>query len=219
MVEYCKHEIVHGGLCGTCFRSLPKFVSKKLFTKMINLNLWSDERHLRHEINPLLNKNNVFISADSAKNLEKSQMESFLKNKKLALVLDLDRTLIHASEDYTFIKQFPQLEVVVREAEPKIEGLGVIELKNGRFKERLLIKLRPGLEDFLKSASKHFELYLYTHGTRKYAENILNTLIDKQGTYFAHRVLTADENYFKSKKCSSSTFPCFAPIHSFQKKK
>ncbi|OMO80480.1 NLI interacting factor [Corchorus olitorius] len=60
-------------------------------------------------------------------------------------------------------------------------------------------KLRPFVHKFLKEASKMFEMYIYTMGTRGYALQMAK-LLDPQGEYFNGRVISRDEGTQKDQK-------------------
>ncbi|KAG2306281.1 hypothetical protein Bca52824_026029 [Brassica carinata] len=117
---------------------------------------------------------------------------SCLNEKKLHLVLDLDRTLIHAVRVSSLSKAEKHL---LREAgrqdlrEFKLRGLLTIEY---------LVKLRPFLWDFLREANERFTMYVYTMGTQSYADAILE-VIDPTKTYFRHRVITRNESSNRNK--------------------
>ncbi|CAD6913183.1 unnamed protein product [Tilletia controversa] len=55
------------------------------------------------------------------------------------------------------------------------------------------IKPRPGLIPFLRNLSTLYELHVYTMGTRSYATSVC-AIIDPDGTLFADRILSRDEN-------------------------
>ncbi|KAK0550045.1 CTD phosphatase Fcp1 [Tilletia horrida] len=55
------------------------------------------------------------------------------------------------------------------------------------------IKPRPGLTAFLRQLSTLYELHVYTMGTRSYAASVC-AIIDPDGTLFADRILSRDEN-------------------------
>lgn len=107
--------------------------------------------------------NLLFVSALCGLNESKHPFQSIkytigntpVQQGKQTLVLDLDETLIHS----TFSKR--------NAAVPK-----------GGFRvdcdwDSYDVKLRPGLETFLKELAKVYELVLYTAGTRDYAEPII----------------------------------------------
>ena len=83
-----------------------------------------------------------------------AQKKSFqlIQGKKLALVLDIDQTLIHSrelnelkDEDY-FSKMDPN----------------IIHLKESNIK--LKIFCRPGLDEFIEKTRNRFNYYICTHG-------------------------------------------------------
>jgi len=47
--------------------------------------------------------------------------------------------------------------------------------------------VRPGAHEFLRELSKHYEIVIFTAGTKEYADDILN-LIEKDNKYFAYRL-------------------------------
>lgn len=53
-------------------------------------------------------------------------------------------------------------------------------------------RLRPRTQEFLESASKHYELHVCTFGARQYAHAIAD-LLDPEKKYFSHRILSRDE--------------------------
>ncbi|KAK0539670.1 CTD phosphatase Fcp1 [Tilletia horrida] len=55
------------------------------------------------------------------------------------------------------------------------------------------IKPRPGLPAFLRRLATLYELHVYTMGTRSYATSVC-AIIDPDGTLFADRILSRDEN-------------------------
>ena len=103
-----------------------------------------------------------------------------VKNKKLALILDLDNTLIHASP----AQRAPQSIL----SDPRISAITFSDGRYGR-EYRHLLRRRDFLEEFLGEASKICQLFVYTLGTRKYAEAVVSVL-DPDGQYFGHRIVS-----------------------------
>ncbi|XP_074276864.1 RNA polymerase II C-terminal domain phosphatase-like 4 [Silene latifolia] len=94
-------------------------------------------------------------------------LRAILGQKKLNLILDLDNTLLHAKivrnltlDDKRRIKKDDSCEL----HEVELQGV------------KLLVKLRPGVREFLKKASDMFELSIYTMGTRDYANTMAGLL-------------------------------------------
>lgn len=89
-----------------------------------------------------------------------SDVAELLAHQKLRLVLDLDETLIHA-------KKLPQDFCAAEDETIPIVWIG---------KHRYKIWVRPHLRKFLESIQDLYDVYIYTHSTRTYAERILNAL-------------------------------------------
>ena len=105
------------------------------------------------------------------------------KLKKLALVLDLDLTLIHC--------------IMVPRNEPAVPDCHDFSLDEGNTstlaspfsKQNFRVCLRPHVKHFLAEASKQYRLFVYTHGTRPYAEKV-TSLLDPRGTLFSQRIVS-----------------------------
>lgn len=97
------------------------------------------------------------------------------------MILDLDQTIVHASCDKRvgeFIK------------EENINDIREFQLPDNT---TYYIKLRPGLDKFLKEIEQLYELHIYTMGTRDYAESVAKE-IDPKGSIFKERILSRDES-------------------------
>lgn len=83
----------------------------------------------------------------------------YIKPKPYNLILDLDGTLVNVTKAKTKKTQIPfYLDVIHKQ-------------KYSYFAEP-----RPHLQDFIKEMRKHFNLYLFTRGTREYAEILADNL-------------------------------------------
>ncbi|XP_019092417.1 PREDICTED: RNA polymerase II C-terminal domain phosphatase-like 4, partial [Camelina sativa] len=111
--------------------------------------------------------------------------------RKLHLVLDLDHTLLHS----VLVGYLSEAEkYLIKEAGSTTrEDLLKVNVRATYITLRYLTKLRPFFGDFLKEANELFTMYVYTKGTRGYAEAILK-LIDPKKLYFGHRVITRNES-------------------------
>lgn len=56
-----------------------------------------------------------------------------------------------------------------------------------------LVKLRPKLKYFLEQLSPLYQMSIYTHGTRKYAEGTCK-IMDPDGVYFGRRILSRSDH-------------------------
>ena len=122
----------------------------------------------------------ISLSESSAKRFEGEVERRLQKEKKLAIAIDLDHTLINCE----FIKG---------------EGVCLIDdlIQSGRVGPLPgvpdhYIALRPNVREFLVNLSNMYELYIYTHGRRHYAEAI-RALLDPKGTLFADRVISRSD--------------------------
>lgn len=104
---------------------------------------------------------------------KRSQKPTILINKKLNLVLDLDETLINShtvSQDFDIkqIKTIPQDSLTV--------------MNNGELKT--IIVVRPYYQEFLERMSKHYNLFVYSHGRYDYVQFALE-IIDKNQKFIS----------------------------------
>jgi len=111
---------------------------------------------------------------------------SWLEDKKLHLVLDLDHTLVHTIK----VSQLSESEKYITE---EVESRKDLRRFNTGFPEESLIKLRPFVHQFLKECNEMFSLYVYTKGGYDYAQLVLE-MIDPDKIYFGNRVITRRES-------------------------
>ena len=108
--------------------------------------------------------------------LGKMHMNDLLNKKKLALIVDLDNTIIHSAkfEEPTNFKDVFQFQ----------------RMSNGPFRH---VKMRPHTDRFLANISNYYELYIFTLGTKSYAKSIVKQL-DPLKTYFQERILSIEDS-------------------------
>jgi FCP1-like phosphatase family protein len=125
------------------------------------------------------------ITSQEAQKIQESKISSLCNENKLALVLDIDHTILHATPSVG-----PPTAAILEE--------GIIHLPiqedppNANVKHHL-VKLRPHIHQFLAEATKLFQITIYTAATRKYAEAVVKVL-DPNGTYFSHRIVSRSDN-------------------------
>jgi FCP1-like phosphatase family protein len=113
----------------------------------------------------------------------------------LVLVLDLDHTLLHASNN------MPSLEELVearKEGPPGPFGGGdgdVFRIDIAPTSPSTFwVKLRPGVCDMLRDLHElGYTLAVYTNATKEYAYRLLSCL-DPEARYFGNRIITRDSN-------------------------
>lgn len=76
----------------------------------------------------------------------------------------------------------------------------------GMHTQQHVVKLRPGLNAFLRELSALYDLFIYTHGTRLYAEQIAQ-IIDPDGSFFQHRIVARTDTPDMVHKSLKLLFP------------
>lgn len=98
------------------------------------------------------------LSAKEAEQVQASKVENLKKMRKLALVLDLDHTLLHAVQIEGPCPSNPS-----NPSQPDIFHLPIEEFVNGTVKH-LVMKKRPFLDSFLAQAHEFCQMTVYTAG-------------------------------------------------------
>lgn len=108
------------------------------------------------------------ISASEGQRMAQQDAVRLRKQSKLSLVLDLDHTLIHATNDIRARQQLgrPDVRTLILPVQLEGEGSGT------QVWMQHFVKLRPHLKEFLEMASTMYEIGVYTAGTRQYAEQV-----------------------------------------------
>ncbi|KAG6546342.1 hypothetical protein Mapa_012383 [Marchantia paleacea] len=88
---------------------------------------------------------------------------------KMTLVLDLDETLVHTSLDPS----------------PAYDYSIEVEMKS-KLRQTFFVLKRPGVDDFLATVARKFEVVLFTASTKGYADAVLDVL-DPCG-HISHRI-------------------------------
>lgn len=147
------------------------------------------------------------VSKDEASRVNDTTMRRLLTSRKLFLVVDLDQTIIQAT-DHTCVAMWqgdpthPNHHAVQDVRYFQLPDDGPAGAMRWYY-----IKLRPRLTEFLAKISELYELHIYTMGTRAYAENIVN-IIDPDRRLFGDRVLSRDESGCIKSKSLYRLFPC-----------
>ncbi|GJQ76601.1 hypothetical protein Trydic_g15464 [Trypoxylus dichotomus] len=133
------------------------------------------------------------VSEELAQKIGKADGERLLKDRKLVLLVDLDQTIIHTTND-----NIP----------PNIRDVYHFQLY-GHASPWYHTRLRPGTHSFLKNVSSMYELHICTFGARNYAHTI-TMLIDTDQKYFSNRILSRDECFDPTSKKANlkALFPC-----------
>lgn len=178
MTGGCLHATIMKDMCCECGADLRKLQNHDTNTANVSM---------IHSIPELK------VSNTEAVDLGKQDQERLMKSRKLVLLVDLDQTLIHTTND-----QIP----------PNIRDVFHFQLYGSR-SPWYHTRLRPRTAEFLASISQLYELHICTFGARMYAHTIARFL-DPDGKYFSHRILSRDECFDPRSKTANMTalFPC-----------
>ena len=132
------------------------------------------------------------ISTDEAESLGREDERRLLANRRLVLLVDLDQTLIHTTND-----NIPA----------NIHDVQHFQL-GGSQSPWYHTRIRPKTSQFLKNISKYYELHIFTYGARLYAHTVAKFL-DQDSQLFSHRILSRDECFDSRLKTANlpSLFP------------
>uniref|UniRef100_A0A0A9CV19 RNA polymerase II C-terminal domain phosphatase-like n=1 Tax=Arundo donax TaxID=35708 RepID=A0A0A9CV19_ARUDO len=145
---------------------------------------WGDVDHL---LDGYDDQQKALIQKERARRI--SEQQNLFSAQKLCLVLDLDHTLLNSAK---FGEVDPVHEEILRKKEEQDRSL--LERHLYRFQHMgMWTKLRPGIWNFLKKASKLFKLHLYTMGNKLYATEMAKVL-DPTGKLFAGRVISRGDD-------------------------
>ncbi|XP_052743600.1 RNA polymerase II subunit A C-terminal domain phosphatase isoform X4 [Bicyclus anynana] len=179
-LEECRHPTVMKEMCAECGADLRAEEVQKHDVAVVPM---------VHSVPELK------VSEELAQKLGREDADRLLKNRKLVLLVDLDQTLVHTTND-----NIP----------PNLKGVLHFFLRGPGNQGRWChTRLRPKTEEFLESASKNYELHVCTFGARQYAHAIAE-LLDPQKKYFSHRILSRDECFDARTKSANlkALFPC-----------
>ncbi|XP_053615045.1 RNA polymerase II subunit A C-terminal domain phosphatase [Plodia interpunctella] len=179
-LEECRHPTVMKEMCAECGADLRVDVGPKRDVAVVPM---------VHSVPELK------VSEELAQKLGREDAERLLKDRKLVLLVDLDQTLVHTTND-----NIP----------PNLKGVLHFFLRGPGSPGRWChTRFRPRTKEFLESASKNYELHVCTFGARQYAHAIAD-LLDPEKKYFSHRILSRDECFDARTKSANlkALFPC-----------
>ncbi|XP_061671487.1 RNA polymerase II subunit A C-terminal domain phosphatase [Syngnathoides biaculeatus] len=163
----CSHPIVMKGLCAECGQDLTQLQSTNgnqqtpISTATVSM---------VHSVPELM------VSSEQAEQLGREDQQRLHRNKKLVLMVDLDQTLIHTTDQHCH----------------QMSNKGIFHFQLGRGEPMLHTRLRPHCKEFLEKIAKLYELHVFTFGSRLYAHTIAGFL-DPETKLFSHRILSRDE--------------------------
>ncbi|KIS72150.1 protein serine/threonine phosphatase [Mycosarcoma maydis] len=205
--EPCKHPVQLFGMCAVCGQPVDADSEESASLSVMH------------------SSSAVKVSAEEAQRLDSETTSHLLSQRKLALIVDLDQTVIHATVDPTVGEWMrdesnPNYEALqsVGKFRLGIDGEEIKDEEDGSEPKDpaaalkasracwYYVKPRPGVPQVLKHLSEKYELHVYTMGTRSYA-NCVCKLIDPDASIFGNRILSRDENGSLVRKSLSRLFP------------
>ncbi|UZJ50987.1 hypothetical protein CBS101457_000307 [Exobasidium rhododendri] len=215
--EGCEHPVQVGGMCAICGAVVEDESG--------------DSRNASSQLHDI---SGIKVNTAEASRIDSESTRHLLSHRKLALIVDLDQTIIHATVDPTvgeWMKDTsnPNFRALKDVGKFRLgtDGKGVMgdevnncshQDHNDADKDRqarqelqqegcwYYVKPRPGLQQFLTELAEKYEMYVYTMGTRSYAECVCK-LVDPQGHIFGARILSRDENGSLLQKSLKKLFP------------
>lgn len=119
----------------------------------------------------------VNISQEEATNITKENRKRLLNNNRLSLVLDLDHTLVHATNDTRAALEFDREDVrLILLPFPTTANNTTVPLPQHHYTTRHYVKMRPFLKEFLLGILDKYEACIYTAGTRAYAMQVVRAI-------------------------------------------
>ncbi|KAG7167207.1 RNA polymerase II subunit A C-terminal domain phosphatase-like isoform X2 [Homarus americanus] len=174
-LEACTHNALMGNICCDCGvvfdeKDLPKTEAVSMLHSVPDLK----------------------IARNEAQKLGKEDIRNLLKQRRLVLLVDLDQTLIHTTNDNIPANLKDVYHFQINYGGPWYHA-----------------RLRPHTKVFLEKVSKYYELHISTFGVREYAHHIAHFL-DPDRLLFGQRILSRNECLdMMSKKANlDSLFPC-----------
>uniref|UniRef100_A0A8D2M5W3 RNA polymerase II subunit A C-terminal domain phosphatase n=1 Tax=Zonotrichia albicollis TaxID=44394 RepID=A0A8D2M5W3_ZONAL len=183
-LEGCSHPVVMKGLCAECGQDLTQIRSKN---GKQSIPLSTATVSMVHSVPELK------VSSEQAEQLGREDQQRLHRNRKLVLMVDLDQTLIHTTEQHC----------------QQMSNKGIFHFQLGRGEPMLHTRLRPHCKEFLEKIAKLYELHVFTFGSRLYAHTIAGFL-DPEKKLFSHRILSRDECIDPFSKTGNlrDLFPC-----------
>ncbi|RLO11943.1 hypothetical protein DYB28_003967, partial [Aphanomyces astaci] len=170
-IDICQHDVLTSNrlMCQICLKRFEDGGANHTVKVIMNDGKAMQVSHTQASTR-------MHISTFALEKLDNDNIARMFKTEKLTLVLDLDHTLLHAV----------RLEDVVDPIESYVD---ILHFEIPGIPTPHVLKLRPGLATFLSDLAAMYELCIYTHGTRKYAEKIAD-IIDPGRKLFGGRIIS-----------------------------
>ncbi|XP_078043867.1 RNA polymerase II subunit A C-terminal domain phosphatase Fcp1 [Augochlora pura] len=184
ILEGCRHPTVMKDLCAECGVDLRVEGVRR---ESENIQISQASVPMVHSVPELK------VCPELAEKIGKEDEQRLLNDRKLALLVDLDQTIVHTTND---------------NVPPNMKDVYHYQLY-GPNSPWYHTRLRPNTRHFLSEMSRLYELHICTFGARNYAHTVAG-LLDKDGILFSHRILSRDECFDPASKTANlkALFPC-----------
>jgi RNA polymerase II subunit A C-terminal domain phosphatase len=197
-IEYCPHSVVFSGLCAVCGEEAA-------------VGHFADVQNSSSSRLPVAyDAKWLSVTRAEAENIAFITAQQLLVRRRLSLVLDLDHTLLHATDD-------PRAAAVLDHSPEGVDMSSIYSFALApcdpnypqTLYNKMHVKLRPHLDEFLSRCAELFELHIYTMGSRPYADRIAQ-IIDPDKRLFRGRVTSREDfdDGRSNQKNISRLFPC-----------
>ncbi|XP_076668442.1 RNA polymerase II subunit A C-terminal domain phosphatase Fcp1 isoform X3 [Andrena cerasifolii] len=183
-LEGCRHPTVMKDLCAECGVDL----------RVEGVGKENENTQISQASVPMVHSvPELKVCPELAEKIGKEDEQRLLNDRKLALLVDLDQTIVHTTND---------------NVPPNMKDVYHYQLY-GPNSPWYHTRLRPNTRHFLSAMSCLYELHICTFGARNYAHTVAS-LLDKDGTLFSHRILSRDECFDPASKTANlkALFPC-----------
>ena len=169
----CRHPEIFQELCTNCSENID-----------IN-DICGD---IRNHLN-IFTKGITIVSEEEKMKYAALEKQSFISQRKLFLILDIDNTILHA------------MKVPVNKHHPEGEHQNDVYEWYINPYEKFVIKLRPYLKEFFEVTNCEFEVLLYTMGTRGYADfNRCLITAQKGAKIDGDKMIALEDNFLQADK-------------------
>ena len=178
-IEACGHPTVIDQLCAVCGKPIEAKVlgRQQIRDPAVHPVSSAQTRNAESRSNMshvTVSGLTVSISETEAQRMSQQDAQRLRKQQKLSLVLDLDHTLVHATNDIRARRHCLERDDVRSLILPFMEQHQ--QQQHAQTAQPVwmqhFVKLRPYVKEFLQTALELFEVGVYTAGTREYAEQI-----------------------------------------------
>lgn len=194
-IQFCPHSIVYKGVCGMCGEE----AEASHFAEAPSVS--------QNRLPVAYNSASLSVTRAEAQSVSSVTAKRLYEATRLSLVLDLDHTLVHATDDArgaSILYHSPSYA-----DKSSVAKLSLTPSPNTSHTATMHLKLRPNLAQFLNRVAAKFELHIYTMGSRPYADQVAN-LIDPDKRLFRGRI-TSREDFAEGRfnqKSIQRLFPC-----------